>query len=780
MASRPSRRSAPSRKQRLPLALLCLLGGCEGTLEGAPTAPTELALVTTSTSASWAPTTIVNRGETLRWAVSGGVTLPEQVADMPTLDLSGNTGTARVTLSSDGELAGLEEITAPSLEITEAELGAATDLVKIDLYDNALTTLDLSANVALETIWVQENALTSLDISQNPQASFVALDANALSTFDVSANPALLSLWLNDNRLAGATLDAIVNALDGHGLSDGELRIADNSGVLSSAALEGYDSLVARGWTIDVPRPLPGTECDPGYHHDGAGCVDDDECAAGTHDCHAQATCTNQPGSYVCTCMPGFTGDGRTCTEGSLPGLELTPLKAFPTAQGGGSNATGGRGGRILHVTHLGDSGPGSLREALMTEGPRIIVFDVSGRIHLGSRISLRTSRLGDFTVAGQTAPEGGITISGRPIELSNSGGDMPDNFIFRFIRFRNGSYTGESDAYDHNGVIIHGGVDFVFDHCSFSFCDDQAMSMAAKWNDLRNVTVQRSLFSENATGVIAGLGSGDPTRTEDISFVRNLWVHQSHRTPNIGTQGGYTGRFDALNNVMFNWQNRLINANTGSPHLNNIGNYYLPGDYTSTANGGTANKIQTGSAESPLVYTAYNYHPGFYPTPQLDDRDVWQSFTDNSSLPARYFTSTRFPLLPNTSEPLSAADAYEDVLGDVGANRYVDDAGSVQVYQDSYDLERIEDVRSRTSRDPFNKSWTQPSLPTRTRPAGWDGRVDGIPDAFVEAHGITSRDDVILEWVIDGQPFTNTAGYDAMDMYLAYAAGDLDAPSAP
>ena len=98
--------------------------------------------------------------------------------------------------------------------------------------------------------------------------------------------------------------------------------------------------------------------------------------------------------------------------------IALTELRAFPSAEGGGSIASGGRGGRVVHVTTLADSGAGSLRAALMETGARTIVFDVSGRIHLEERIELIAEN-SDFTIAGQTAPEGGITISGRPILLA-------------------------------------------------------------------------------------------------------------------------------------------------------------------------------------------------------------------------------------------------------------------------------------------------------------------------------------------------------------------------
>src|SRR5690606_37854378 len=106
-----------------------------------------------------------------------------------------------------------------------------------------------------------------------------------------------------------------------------------------------------------------------------------------------------------------------------------TELKAFPTAVGGGANATGGRGGRVIHVTNLNNSGTGSLRAALLATGTRTIVFDVSGTINLTSRIDIPAAS-SNFTVAGQTAPEGGITISGKPIQIGKQ--DACNNSIWR------------------------------------------------------------------------------------------------------------------------------------------------------------------------------------------------------------------------------------------------------------------------------------------------------------------------------------------------------------
>ena len=110
-----------------------------------------------------------------------------------------------------------------------------------------------------------------------------------------------------------------------------------------------------------------------------------------------------------------------------------------------------------------------------------------------------------------------------------------------------------------------------------------------------------------------------------------------------------------------------------------------------------------------------------------------------------------------------------------MGTNAFVSDAGALGRYLDSYDTLRLQDVLDGVSRDPFNKSWTQPVIPNRTRPSGFYSALADIPQFFVEAHGITDNADVIATYDFGSYRVRNDAGYSALEMYLFYAAGDFE-----
>ena len=171
-------------------------------------------------------------------------------------------------------------------------------------------------------------------------------------------------------------------------------------------------------------------------------------------------------------------------------------IPAFPGAEGGGAYTPGGRGGKVIVVNSLADSGPGTLREACETGGARIVVFNVSGVIRLKTPINVRAPYI---TIAGQTAPGDGVCVTGASFLLDTH------DIIIRHMRFRRGAQDVffRDDALGGNCV---GNV--IIDHCSASWGLDENMSVYrhvynrdSTGHGLKlptvNITIQNSIFSE-------------------------------------------------------------------------------------------------------------------------------------------------------------------------------------------------------------------------------------------------------------------------------------------
>ena len=156
---------------------------------------------------------------------------------------------------------------------------------------------------------------------------------------------------------------------------------------------------------------------------------------------------------------------------------------AFPGAEGHGRYVTGGRGGNIIHVTNLNDSGTGSLRAAVKGNSKKIVVFDVAGVIALNSDLSIGDNT----TLLGQTAPAPGITLRYYTVNPGN-------NNIIRFIRIRRGQERNVNDGADASTQRHKTGI--IFDHCSFSWSIDEV----ASFYDNNNFTMQWCTVAEALT----------------------------------------------------------------------------------------------------------------------------------------------------------------------------------------------------------------------------------------------------------------------------------------
>jgi hypothetical protein len=155
--------------------------------------------------------------------------------------------------------------------------------------------------------------------------------------------------------------------------------------------------------------------------------------------------------------LPKLILPGLLCAVTTLTAVANDFQLAFPTAEGYGRFAQGGRGGRVIHVTNLNDSGPGSLRDAVEQSGPRTVVFDISGLITLESRLIIRKTN-SNLTIAGQTAPGKGVCL-----RKYNFGMLGATNVIVRYVRVRPGNLSGMT----LDGMGMASSDNCIIDHCS-------------------------------------------------------------------------------------------------------------------------------------------------------------------------------------------------------------------------------------------------------------------------------------------------------------------------
>jgi hypothetical protein len=444
----------------------------------------------------------------------------------------------------------------------------------------------------------------------------------------------------------------------------------------------------------------------------------------------------------------------------SFSELSAKEIPAFPGAEGHGMSTIGGRGGRVIKVTNLNDSGEGSLRAAVEAEGSRIVVFDLSGTIELKRRLIIRN---GYITIAGQTAPGDGICIKNYRFGLSAC-----EEAIVRYMRFRMGDEAQNQDdalgGQKNRKVII--------DHCSVSWSTDECASFYAN----ENFTMQWCLIGESLRNSVHKAGKhgyGGVWGGKRASFHHNLLAHHDSRNPRLGEYASsyaLSDLVDIRNNVIYNWGGNSCYGGEGM-NVNMVNNYYKPGPATRNKERIAAirNRLEAWDALYNIWGTFYiygnvltaseratndNWTYGVYN--QFDPR--WREISDAE----RQGLRLESPLETGIITTHSAEQAYQTVLQFAGAS----------LKRDSVDQRIVHDVISGTATcmDGGNGS-TNGFIDTQAAVGGWpelkslpaphDTDDDGMPDEWEIANGLNPNDPR------DGNGDLNRDGYTNIEDYL-------------
>jgi len=457
----------------------------------------------------------------------------------------------------------------------------------------------------------------------------------------------------------------------------------------------------------------------------------------------------------------------------AIPSVEEDGVaRAFPGAEGGGMYTTGGRGGKVIHVTNLNDKGTGSLRAAIEEKGARTIVFDVAGIIPLESQLVIRN---GDVTIAGQTAPGDGICLKNYTLRINTS------NVIIRFIRCRMGDEKKTADDAMNLYTSSNDFSNVIIDHCSLSWSTDECGSFYG----VTDFTLQWCILSESLRNSIHDKGKhgyGGIWGGENATYHHNLLAHHDSRNPRLDHDYVSTlkGPVNLVNNVFYNWgENSTYGGESSNSEniykkYNIVNNYYKPGPYTATT--GKIRFIDPWTKpcdNCSKVSGISTIVPGhFYMKGNVMDystdaagemtQDNWKGTTASADVIARIKAASMFDYSSNpTYISLQSADkAYRSVL----------DYAGVSLARDVVDARIARETKERSYTYTGSKGSTNGLIDTQSDVEGWpayngtkvtDTDGDGIPDSVEEAWG----------GEIDGAATTldKYGRYTNLEMYLHY-----------
>jgi len=408
-------------------------------------------------------------------------------------------------------------------------------------------------------------------------------------------------------------------------------------------------------------------------------------------------------------------------------------IPAFPGAEGFGSTTPGGRGGKVMLVTNLNDAGSGSLRAACEAEGPRIVVFRVSGLIGLEKPIVIQNSFL---TVAGQSAPGDGICLRNSSFAVATH------DVVVRYLRSRLGDVSGRiEDCID----LAHGASNVILDHCSATWSIDECLSLAGH---VSNVTVQWCLIAESldrSKHTKGSHGCGSLMRADGpVSLHHNLWAHNRSRNPRFGdnyNKPPYPA-FDFRNNVIYDFGDICSGITQGRFPVNYVANYIRPGPSSKARVAISVNSpsdmaffIRDNIFDGNDVMTADNTR--FFSRIEIDGKRQVQ------------IVAEPFEALPVKTLP--AKEAFEAVLASVGASMPV---------RDMVDARIVEQVRHRKGSIIDSQTQVGGWPEYRSAPPAQDSDNDGMPDEWEAAHALNPHDPADASLDRDSDGYTNVDEY--------------------
>lgn len=446
-------------------------------------------------------------------------------------------------------------------------------------------------------------------------------------------------------------------------------------------------------------------------------------------------------------CMLETRNRWNSHDETPLPDPEISThgprVPAFPGAEGFGARAFGGRGGSVIRVTTLDDSGPGSLREAAEAEGPRIVIFDVGGTIELEEPIRVYNPYL---TLAGQTAPGEGITVAGRIFDVRTY------DVIVRHMRFRHGLYHDLDDW----TFRVRGGTHVIADHITVTWGIDGNVGVThMDYATVQNSVLAKPLWDSVHPKGVRGYGALVRGRHgAQYSFLGNLWANHRWRVPR---PGNYLSHEEDPHGLLVDFRNNVVFGGRGAnydedsiTHYNFVNNYHL-----------TDWRLIEHSPFS-KGYFAGNFEAG------EEVAEQWGLLNPGSEVDRAYHEQSA-PFDAGEVTTVTAPEAWERVIAHAGA--WLRDSHDELVIQETINHHRAEieglkaqhvlpDWWKEGAIDHQDEAGGLPELPEVRMPAWIDTNRSGIPDWWEQAHGLDRSDPDIARIDSNGNGYTNIEDY--------------------